>query len=991
MSHWKDFQQVSLLAGIFFLSGMVLAVGYSGGSGIGKTPYQIGTVNDWQELIDTPTDWGKGFVLIADIDFKGQTLSPVAPDTDPGPGFQGPTFTGTLDGRGFILKNAVINQPTQDYAGAFGFVGAGAEILNLRIKNFTVTGQGATGILAGENEGAIRRCQALGTVSASGDYTGGLVGYNNGTIILSCVQGIVTGVAGWHRGGLVGYNIATISNCYAAGTVSGTGNVLGGLVGTLDGGSVTQCYSSCRIDSSASYTGGLIAYSDTGTVSSSYWDTVLSGKAASAGGAGAAGKTADQMKQQATFAGWDFSGGTASWQITENQSCPRIVSLLPAYSGGNGTNGTPYLISNTSDWLEMIHTASDYSNTFRLTKDLDFNGQVLTPVAPDMQAKFSGYFNGQHKFIRNIVIAQSTQDYAGLFGWIGAAGSVQRLNIRDISVSGRQYVGGLAAYNQGQIYECSITGSVQGTHFYVGGLVGWQENLVYKCFAQVDVTGDSGYYVGGLVGGNSNGTILQSCARGAVSSNSQYVGGLVGYNGGVTSVIDNCYATGDVTADHISGGLVGGNVCAISNCYSTGFVSGGTPNDGGLVGIQDSPGTTVRSYWDTQTSGKTTSAGGFGRTTAQMQQAATFNLWDFAAVWEAPDRNYPQLGWSVSMLTPDLNNSGVVGLDDLLLLVEHWLEVDCVYPDWCGGADLNVGGHVELNDFAILAESFDPYSPPAMTWVAISDSGAGMKDEYGNPISQGGFTGEMSKYETTNAQYAHYLNAALASGDIIVSGDYVVGAGGSNTGRDFAGCEYYYLAGSGPAGHGIPDGGAARINWTGSSFTVDAGFENHPVTYVSWYGATAFSSYYGWRLPTEWEWQAVADYDGSYTFGCGMTINNSIANYTISLHPHGTTEVGAFGTYGYEMADMAGNVWEWTSSRSGYLVVRGGSWASPADFCSVSYRTSYTEYQMLSYFGFRVCRGDMQPTITWVSIDDPGVPDHEGFTGEMSKYETTNP
>jgi len=135
----------------------------------------------------------------------------------------------------------------------------------------------------------------------------------------------------------------------------------------------------------------------------------------------------------------------------------------------------------------------------------------------------------------------------------------------------------------------------------------------------------------------------------------------------------------------------------------------------------------------------------------------------------------------------------------------------------------------------------------------------------------------------------------------------------------------------------------------------------------------------------------VADYDGSYTFGCGMTINNSIANYTISLHPHGTTEVGAFGTYGYEMADMAGNVWEWTSSRSGYLVVRGGSWASPADFCSVSYRTSYTEYQMLSYFGFRVCRGDMQPTITWVSIDDPGVPDHEGFTGEMSKYETTNP
>ena len=53
-----------------------------------------------------------------------------------------------------------------------------------------------------------------------------------------------------------------------------------------------------------------------------------------------------------------------------------------------------------------------------------------------------------------------------------------------------------------------------------------------------------------------------------------------------------------------------------------------------------------------------------------------------------------------------------------------------------------------------------------MTWVPIDDPGV-----YGHE----GFTGEMSQYETTNAQYCDYLNAALASGDITVSGSYVVG------------------------------------------------------------------------------------------------------------------------------------------------------------------------------------------------------------------------
>ncbi len=214
-----------------------------------------------------------------------------------------------------------------------------------------------------------------------------------------------------------------------------------------------------------------------------------------------------------------------------------------------------------------------------------------------------------------------------------------------------------------------------------------------------------------------------------------------------------------------------------------------------------------------------------------------------------------------------------------------------------------------------------------MEWVYVDDPGVSGHE---------GFTGYMSKYETTNAQYCEFLNAAIASGDITVDGDNVLGASGSNSGADFVGQLYYNLAGPGATFFGATHGGAARINYSGGVFSVDNGFENHPVTYVSWYGAAAFCNYYGYRLPTEWEWQAVADYDGSYIYGCGTSIDNSMANYYCSTHPNGTTEVGAFGAYGYGLCDMAGNVWEWTSSTCGgpgCRIDRGGCWSNiPGDY-----------------------------------------------------------
>ncbi|MFA6424700.1 MAG: SUMF1/EgtB/PvdO family nonheme iron enzyme [Phycisphaerae bacterium] len=276
--------------------------------------------------------------------------------------------------------------------------------------------------------------------------------------------------------------------------------------------------------------------------------------------------------------------------------------------------------------------------------------------------------------------------------------------------------------------------------------------------------------------------------------------------------------------------------------------------------------------------------------------------------------------------------------------------------------------------------------PAGMVWVSINDTGIGGGHE--------GFNGQISKYETTNAQYCEFLNAAKTSNQITIYNNVVYAMSDTSHSQP-----YYDLVGAGYTYNGATNGGAARINYNDSSFTVDSGFENHPVTYVSWYGATAFCNYYGYRLPTEWEWQAVADYDGSYTYGCGNTINNSIANYAGSTHTNGTTVVGAFGSYGYGLCDMAGNVWEWTSSiySGSSRVFRSGGWFSYNYHCSVSCRNYDSPVSTYDTVGFRVVNESQNgpdnyfyPDIQWVHINDPGVSGHEGFNGYMSKYETTN-
>ncbi|MGC8738712.1 MAG: PASTA domain-containing protein, partial [Candidatus Hydrogenedens sp.] len=101
--------------------------------------------------------------------------------------------------------------------------------------------------------------------------------------------------------------------------------------------------------------------------------------------------------------------------------------------------------------------------------------------------------------------------------------------------------------------------------------------------------------------------------------------------------------------------LWGGNdYGTVSKSYSAGSVSGDN-YVGGLVGYNyDS---VSQSYWDVETSGRNSSAGGTGKTTAEMKQQATYVSWDFTTVWGIVENSsYPYLLWQGGLLVnvPDV-------------------------------------------------------------------------------------------------------------------------------------------------------------------------------------------------------------------------------------------------------------------------------------------------------------------------------------------------
>lgn len=247
--------------------------------------------------------------------------------------------------------------------------------------------------------------------------------------------------------------------------------------------------------------------------------------------------------------------------------------------------------------------------------------------------------------------------------------------------------------------------------------------------------------------------------------------------------------------------------------------------------------------------------------------------------------------------------------------------------------------------------------------------------------------------DVTNQQYAEYLNAALEDGLISISDVDVIenenitswyGVAGYYPGDPFDGYKHEDPIDPGDKLYLPLQGTGERITYKNGIFSSLPVYQNHPVTMVSWFGAEAFCDYYGWRLPTELEWEKAArgtelvDERG-WAFPWGNEIHTNYANYYSSSDLFerlagklgGTTPVGLFNGSSYDgfetfdhaspygLYDMAGNVWQWTGDdyhKQHYRYLRGGSFYSYEVDLRVWKRNSAGPTYFAPDVGFRCAR-----------------------------------
>ncbi len=204
----------------------------------------------------------------------------------------------------------------------------------------------------------------------------------------------------------------------------------------------------------------------------------------------------------------------------------------------------------TGKFSALRAALNTYDSTVNLTADTSLRGEEFEPIL-----SFKGVFNGNDFTVGKLkIITKSTTDYVGMFNKLESSNAgnivtIKNINLKDVWISGKNYVGALTgkANNYTLISNC---------HVYPSGDTGVDASYV---------TGNT--TVGGLLGW-AQGTITAGCRSAVEVTGVNTVGGLVGLS---AAVIDNSYATGNVTAAITSGSNIGIGGFA-------GFVSAGSVN-----------------------------------------------------------------------------------------------------------------------------------------------------------------------------------------------------------------------------------------------------------------------------------------------------------------------------------------------------------------------------------------------------------------------------
>ena len=442
------------------------------GAGTAESPYFIKTS---AQLLGMEKFSDKYFALANDIvlslnDESRPNFKPLFSDENP--------FNGTLDGKGFSIKNLVLYNTETYYTGLFACVGASGKVENINLENVIIFGANYIGGIAGLSYGAITDCSVNGKITyvPSNSYNavvGGIVGRLENRLekcntdveikVLSCNGDCCVG-------GIVGYmylydSTITISDCYAIGSITVKTTTkdndlyAGGLIGkgynSYNSAIMKNSYNAGNITVKAKglydvYIGGLVGYGQV-----------------------------------------DFENSNNTGDIVvAASSVDCIGGLLGGDNNGSVDITNSYNIGDISATCNVGYVGGLVGDTHTLSITCAYNLGHITVVNNDSGGRLGG-----------------------LIGYCVYRGITNSFNMGDINATSG-IIGGLIGYHDSNndsrlITNSYNTGAIEATSGTVGGLIGHGEGCI-----------ESSYNIGSVV-------VLSGTA-----------GGLVGY-GGVT--LTNCH------------------------------------------------------------------------------------------------------------------------------------------------------------------------------------------------------------------------------------------------------------------------------------------------------------------------------------------------------------------------------------------------------------------------------------------------------------------
>lgn len=270
--------------------------------------------------------------------------------------------------------------------------------------------------------------------------------------------------------------------------------------------------------------------------------------------------------------------------------CISVATFAQFSGSGSGTKDDPYLIFNPIQLDQVRNFVGKYVY-FKLMTDIDLTEFIADnyptegwlPIG-NTSGSFKGNFDGNGKTISGLWINRPKTNYVGLFGYVDYVRMneknvfpiIKNLTLKDISIHGEYYVGGVVGSGVCDIDSVTLIGNVMGNN-YVGGIVGngssCTNSIVYG-----EITGQK--YVGGV--GGSVGNTDQCISFVTLSSSLGYCGGIGGellYS--AKKNYSHCKITSN--GDHIGG--IGGYSGHISDSYTTGTLISINGKMGGICGV----------------------------------------------------------------------------------------------------------------------------------------------------------------------------------------------------------------------------------------------------------------------------------------------------------------------------------------------------------------------------------------------------------------------